>query len=146
MQSDKVDVFIEERGKYFLGEDITLIRGKLAAMDDADFSRASLTELKSPDKYFFISLFLGLLGVDRFMLGNMGMGVFKLILCGMLLFILAKIGVTPTSPLSQDIAKIADIGAMDAFLLLLIAIVDTYDFCTIRERTKKANRETLLSL
>lgn len=44
-------------------------------------------ELKDPTTLLLVSLFIGGLGVDRFMLGDVGMGVLKLLtggLCGIL--------------------------------------------------------------
>lgn len=48
------------------------------------------SEKKDPGTMMLISVFLGSLGVDRFMLGDMGMGILKLCtggLCGILWFI-----------------------------------------------------------
>lgn len=60
---------------------------KLAAMDDSKFSTISTVELKDPTTLLLISLFLGTLGIDRFMLGDTGMGILKLLTggcCGIL--------------------------------------------------------------
>ncbi|MBS6476041.1 MAG: TM2 domain-containing protein [Clostridiales bacterium] len=48
------------------------------------------TELKDPTTLLLISIFLGSLGVDRFMLGDTGMGILKLLtggVCGILTII-----------------------------------------------------------
>ena len=50
----------------------------------------SAIELKDPTTMLIVSLFLGGLGVDRFMLGETGMGVLKLLtggLCGIMTII-----------------------------------------------------------
>lgn len=47
-------------------------------------------EFKDPTTLLIISIFLGTLGVDRFMLGDIGMGILKLLtvgLCGVLTII-----------------------------------------------------------
>ena len=56
-------------------------------MDESKFALASSVELKDPTTMLLISLFLGGWGVDRFMLGDKGMGVLKLLTggcCGIL--------------------------------------------------------------
>lgn len=40
-------------------------------------------EYKDPTTMLLISIFLGSIGVDRFMLGDIGMGVLKLLTCGL---------------------------------------------------------------
>ena len=66
------------------------IRQKLEnASDDALVSLQS-TELKDPTTILLISIFLGSLGIDRFMIGDTGIGVLKLLtggLCGILTII-----------------------------------------------------------
>ena len=47
-------------------------------------------DLKDPNVMLIISIFLGSIGVDRFMLGDIGMGILKLLtagLCGILTII-----------------------------------------------------------
>lgn len=69
---------------------ITALRDKLAYMDDGKFSLISAVELKDPTTILLISIFLGGLGIDRFMIGDIGMGILKLLtggLCGVLTII-----------------------------------------------------------
>ena len=51
-------------------------------MDEEKFSLLSTIELKDPTTLLLVSIFLGTLGIDRFMLGDTGMGILKLLTCG----------------------------------------------------------------
>lgn len=56
-------------------------------MDESKFAMISTVELKDPTTMLLISIFLGEIGVDRFMLGDVGMGILKLLtlgVCGIL--------------------------------------------------------------
>lgn len=46
------------------------------------FMMLSTIDLKDPTTLLLISIFLGSLGIDRFMLGDIGMGVLKLLTLG----------------------------------------------------------------
>ena len=51
-------------------------------MDEEKFSLISTIEMKDPTTILLVSIFLGALGIDRFMLGDTGMGILKLLTCG----------------------------------------------------------------
>ena len=90
MQADKVDTFIMTNGKLYPPNQIPIIREKLLALDDSKFTIISSIDTKNPTTMFIISFFVGVLGVDRFMLGQVGMGVLKLLtggVCGILAII-----------------------------------------------------------
>ena len=56
-------------------------------MDETKFSLVTAVEYKDPTTLLLVSIFLGTLGIDRFMLGEIGMGVLKLLtmgVCGIL--------------------------------------------------------------
>ncbi len=56
-------------------------------MDESKFSMISTIEMKDPTTILLVSIFLGGLGIDRFMLGDTGMGILKLLTggcCGIL--------------------------------------------------------------
>ena len=58
--------------------------------DEDKFNLVSAVELKDPTTILLVSIFLGSLGIDRFMLGETGMGILKLLtlgLCGILTII-----------------------------------------------------------
>lgn len=66
------------------------LKEKLAAMDESKFTMVSTVELKDPTTILLVSIFLGALGIDRFMLGDTGMGILKLLTggcCGILTII-----------------------------------------------------------
>ncbi len=83
----KADMFIMSNQKYFPTEKIMYLKDKLYSMDESKFALLSTIELKDPTTLLLISLFLGTLGIDRFMLKETGMGVLKLLTggcCGIL--------------------------------------------------------------
>ena len=87
MEQNKVDMYIMTNQKYFPAEKIMYIKEKLAAMDESKFSMISTIEMKDPTTILLVSIFLGGLGIDRFMLGDTGMGILKLLTggcCGIL--------------------------------------------------------------
>ena len=66
------------------------LKEKLSAMDESKFTMVSTVELKDPTTILLVSIFLGTLGIDRFMLGDTGMGILKLLTggcCGILTII-----------------------------------------------------------
>lgn len=82
MDKQKIDLYLTANAKYFEPTAIPILRQKLENADDATFLALQATELKDPTVMLLFSLFLGSLGVDRFMLGETGMGVLKLLTLG----------------------------------------------------------------
>lgn len=58
------------------------LKERLMAMSDSEFERISYVSLTDPTLMLIISIFFGMLGVDRFALGDIGLGVGKLVTCG----------------------------------------------------------------
>lgn len=87
MDQQKVDFFVMSNQKYFPAEKIMYLKEKLKAMDESKFSLISTIEFKDPTTILLVSIFLGGLGIDRFMIGDTGMGILKLLtggVCGIL--------------------------------------------------------------
>lgn len=82
MEQNKIDMYIMTNQKYFPEEKIMYLKDKIRTMDEEKFSLISTIEMKDPTTLLLISLFLGTLGIDRFMLGDTGMGVLKLLTAG----------------------------------------------------------------
>lgn len=90
MDQNKVDMYVMTNQKYFPAEKIMYLKEKLAAMEESKFTMVSTVELKDPTTILLVSIFLGTLGIDRFMLGDTGMGILKLLTggcCGILTII-----------------------------------------------------------
>ena len=90
MDQQKIDMFIMTNQKYFPAEKIMFLKEKLRTIDEEKFSLVSAIELKDPTTLLLVSLFLGVLGIDRFMLGDTGLGILKLLTggcCGILTII-----------------------------------------------------------
>ena len=87
MDTQKVDLFIMTLLKYLPAEKIVFLKQKLAEADEKKLALASSVEFKDPTTLLLVSIFLGVLGIDRFMLGETGMGILKLLtggVCGIL--------------------------------------------------------------
>ncbi len=82
MEAQKVDMFIMTNAKYFESYQISGIRERLIAMDDSRWAMISSMQLKDPTTSLIVSILAGYLGIDRFIIGDTGMGIAKLLTCG----------------------------------------------------------------
>lgn len=82
MDAQKVDMYIMTNQKYLPNEKIVYVRQKLMEADETKFALISSVDFKDPTTILLVSIFLGSLGIDRFMLGETGMGILKLLTCG----------------------------------------------------------------
>lgn len=82
MEKQKIDLYLTTNAKYFEPSAIPILRGKLEKADDQTFLALQACELKDPTTLLLISIFLGCLGIDRFMIGDIGMGILKLLTMG----------------------------------------------------------------
>ena len=82
MDVQKVDMFIMTNGKFFASHQVFQIREKLLQADDSKWGLIQSLQLKDPTTILIVSLLGGALGIDRFMLGDTGLGIGKLLTCG----------------------------------------------------------------
>ena len=68
--------------KFFESHQISPIRDRLLEMDDSKWAMISTVQLKDPTTSLIVSLLAGSLGIDRFIIGDTGKGVGKLLTCG----------------------------------------------------------------
>ena len=82
MDAQKVDMFIMTNNKFFESHQITQIRERLINIDDSKWLMVQTLQFKDPTTMLIISLIGGHFGIDRFVLGDTGIGVGKLLTCG----------------------------------------------------------------
>ena len=82
MEQQKVDMFMMMNNKYFPESQIPYIRERLLALDDSRSGLLHSVQFKDPTTALIISLFIGGWGIDRFYIGDTGLGIGKLITCG----------------------------------------------------------------
>ena len=82
MEAQKADMFIMSNGKYFESHHIAQIRERLLALDESKWVLIQSVPLKDPQTSLIISIFVGAYGIDRFYIGDTGLGVGKLLTCG----------------------------------------------------------------
>lgn len=82
MDSNKVDLFVSTMANKFPSTKLIIIKERMESLDDSKFTTLQSMEYKDPVTLLLFSIFLGHFGVDRFMLGETGLGVLKLITFG----------------------------------------------------------------
>jgi hypothetical protein len=78
----KVDMYIVANSKFFDRFQLAQIRERLLKVDDSKLNLIQSIPLKDPQTSLIISIFVGVYGVDRFYIGDTGMGIGKLLTCG----------------------------------------------------------------
>jgi len=82
MEQQKVDMFIMTNGSNLPEQQIPFIREKLLALDESKWTALSCIQFKNPTTALILSIFLGVYGIDRFYIGDTGLGIGKLLTCG----------------------------------------------------------------
>jgi len=82
MDQQKVDIYIATNAKFFESHLVPHIHDMLQKADDSKYIFLQSLGLKDPTTMLIVSLFGGHWGIDRFMIGDTGLGVAKLLTCG----------------------------------------------------------------
>jgi len=82
MDSQKVDFFLMANGKYFPEMSLPQIQRQLNEVDNSRWVLLQGISFKDPMMILLASFLGGGLGIDRFLIGDIGLGVAKLLTCG----------------------------------------------------------------
>ena len=79
--SNFTDSFLSANTGSFPSEQLPSLRERLSQLDDSQANQViAAANIKNPTTALILSIFLGTLGVDRFYIGHIGLGVAKLLL------------------------------------------------------------------
>lgn len=82
MESQKVDMFIMSNAKFFESSQVVQIRERMLLLDDSKWTLIQSAQFKDPTTSLIVSLLAGAIGIDRFIIGDTGLGIGKLLTCG----------------------------------------------------------------
>lgn len=80
MNQQNVDMFILNKGSFFPESSLYMIRERISKCDDSYLSRLLSANFKNPMTGFLYSIGLGPYGADRFYMGQVFIGILKLLL------------------------------------------------------------------
>ena len=81
MMSNFTDSFLSANTGSFPSEQLPSLRQRLSQLDESQANQViAAADVKNPTTALILSIFLGTLGVDRFYIGHVGLGVAKLLL------------------------------------------------------------------
>lgn len=90
MEKSKVDWYLANYAKYFQPYQIPVVKQKLEDATEEQMYIIQSLDLRDPMIVFIVSILVGTLGIDRFLIGDIGMGILKLLTggcCGVLTII-----------------------------------------------------------
>lgn len=82
INEDSVNQFLIMNAKFFEPTNIPYIRIQLLKMTPMQFQSVMVQQYRDPVMNLIISIIIGHLGIDRFLLGQVGLGIAKLLTCG----------------------------------------------------------------
>ncbi|HEY0047421.1 MAG TPA: TM2 domain-containing protein [Flavobacterium sp.] len=82
MDVQKVDMFMMMNAKFFESHELHAVRDRLLMLNESKWTSIQMLQFKDPTTSLIISLFGGSLGIDRFYVGDTGLGIAKLLTCG----------------------------------------------------------------
>jgi len=134
-----VERYLLLNSTFFPQEKVSQIKDKLLSNESA-FNRARLMTLKDPNTLLLISVFVGQLGVDRFLINKKATGALKLIF-----WLIAYVCMFASFfVILSDATKF--IGWFLLSLYMVFLIVWIIDLCKIRNMTKEYNYSLIMNI
>lgn len=75
-------MFIMSNAKFFQSNHLMYIRERLLTADESKWVYIQTLEFKDPTTSIIVSILVGAFGIDRFLIGDTGLGIGKLLTCG----------------------------------------------------------------
>lgn len=85
MDREKINVFLVYKSDMFPSESLPMLKERLEQASPEQDMVILATSLTSPTVTLIVSIFVGAFGIDRFIIGDVGIGIGKLLLtpcCG----------------------------------------------------------------
>lgn len=82
MDAAKIDIFMMTNAKFFPSSQLPRLSDRLQMLDDRKASVLHTLQFKDPGTLLIVSVVGGAFGIDRFMIGDTGLGIGKLLTCG----------------------------------------------------------------
>ncbi|MBQ3998720.1 MAG: TM2 domain-containing protein [Paludibacteraceae bacterium] len=82
MDQAKIEAYLAKNAGMLPEEKVAELKAALAKINDDQMISIEAIKLKDPKVALLLAIFLGGYGVDRFYLGQAGLGVLKLLTCG----------------------------------------------------------------
>lgn len=82
MDAQKVDFFLATNAKYFPFYTLPQIREQLLKLEDDKLIIIQSMDYRDPTVSLIVSVFLGAFGIDRMLIGDVGLGIAKLLTMG----------------------------------------------------------------
>lgn len=82
MEKNLAEMYIMANANFFPGEKIPLLKAALEQAEESKTLAVQSADPKNPTTMLIVSILIGGFGVDRFMLGQVGLGLLKLLTCG----------------------------------------------------------------
>ncbi len=81
MEENRIDQLLIAHSDKFPASMYQQMKNRLAELEPAE-ACMYLTQMKDPTVMLVLSIFLGQFGIDRMLLGDVGLGILKLLTCG----------------------------------------------------------------
>ena len=93
MDQNKINVFLVTNKDKFTLQQWTVVKDELNKLPDEKAVQVIVTQYRSPSTMQVIAICLGFLGIDRYMLGDIGLGILKFLsmACGGIIWVIVDI-------------------------------------------------------